>query len=80
MFCDDSKLVTMYKIGEEWKIYTVALSPEPQKWKFHVVIWQTTSKNSTKKRVARASRLSFLIQPIKSLICVVVMVVVVVIS
>ena len=35
--------------------------------KFHVVIWQTASKNTTKVRAARAARLFFLIQPIRSL-------------
>ena len=35
--------------------------------KFHVVIWQITSENSTKVRAARAARLFFLIQPIRSL-------------
>ena len=57
--------------GKEWKIYycELALSSEPQIWKFHVVVWQTTSKNCTKKRAARAARLFFFIQPIKSLIC-----------
>ena len=33
-----------------------------------VVVWQTTSKHCTKKRAARAARLVFFIQPIKSLI------------
>ena len=33
------------------------------------VVWQTTSKHCTKKRTARAARLFFLIQPIKSMIC-----------
>ena len=37
--------------------------------KFHVVVWQTTSKQCTKKRAARAGRLFFFIQSIKSLIC-----------
>ena len=57
--------------GREWKIYCceLALSSEPQLWKFHVVVWQTTSKHCTKKRAARAARLFFVIQPIKSLIC-----------
>ena len=57
--------------GKEWKIYCceLALSSEPQIWKFHVVICQTTSKHCTKKRAARAARLFFFIQPIKSLIC-----------
>ena len=36
--------------------------------KIHVVIWQTTSNICTRKRVARAARLFFFIQPIKSLI------------
>ena len=36
---------------------TVLLSSEPQIWKFHVVVWQTTSKNCIKKRAARAARL-----------------------
>ena len=35
--------------------------------KIHVVIWQTTSKYCTKVRAARAARLFFLLQPIKSL-------------
>ena len=36
--------------GKEWKVYCceLALSTEPQKWKFHVVIWQTTSKIAPK--------------------------------
>ena len=34
----------------------------------HVVVWQAT-KNCAKKRAARAARLFFLIQPLKSLIC-----------
>ena len=36
--------------------------------KVHVVVWQTTSKNFTEKRAARAARLFYLIKPIKSLI------------
>ena len=57
--------------GKEWKIYCcqLALSSEPQTWKFHVVVWQTTSKQCSKKRAARAARLFFFVQPIKSLIC-----------
>ena len=43
------------------------LSLKPKIWKIHVVIWQTTSKNCTKVRAARAARLFFLIQPIRSL-------------
>ena len=35
-------------------------------WKFHVVIWQTTSKNCAIVRAARAARLFFFIQPIRS--------------
>ena len=60
--------------GKEWKIYCceLALSSEPQIWKFHVVVWQTTSKHCTKKRAARVARLFFFIQPIKSLIFLVV--------
>ena len=54
--------------GKEWKIYgcELVLSSEPQIWKFHVVVWQTTSKY--KIYAARAARLFFSIQPIKSLI------------
>ena len=57
--------------GKGWKIYCceLPLSSEPQIWKFHVVVWQTTSKHCTKKRAARAARLFFFIQPMKSLIC-----------
>ena len=58
--------------GREWKIYCceLALSSDPQIWKsVHVAVWQTTSKHCTKKRAARAARLFFFIQPIKSLIC-----------
>ena len=56
--------------GKEWKIYCceLPLSSEPQIWKCHVVVWQTTSKHCSKKRAARAARLFFFIQPIKSLI------------
>ena len=66
--------------GKEGKIYCyeLPLSPEPQVWKFPVVVWQTTSKHCTKKRAALAARLFFFIQPIKSLICGVVVDVVVV--
>ena len=48
--------------GKEWKIYCrgeLALSSDPQIWKFHVVVWQATSKHCTKKRAARAARLFF---------------------
>ena len=57
--------------GKEGKICCceLPLSTEPQIWKFAVVVWQTTSKHCTKKRAARAARLFFFIQPIKSLIC-----------
>ena len=63
--------------GRELKIFCcgLELASEPQIWKFHVVVWQTTSKCCSKKRAARAARLFFLIQPIKSLICGVVVVV-----
>ena len=56
---------------KDWKIYCceLALSSESQMSKIHVVVWQTTSKYCTKKRAARAARLLFFIQPIKSLIC-----------
>ena len=57
--------------GKEGKIYCceLPLSSKPQIRKFPVVVWQTTSKHCTKKRAARAARLFFFIQPIKSLIC-----------
>ena len=57
--------------GKERKIYfcELALLSKSQIWKFHVVVWQTTSKHCTKYRAARAARLFFFIQPIKSLIC-----------
>ena len=60
--------------SKEWKIYCceLTLSSEPQIWKFHVVVWQTTSKHCTKKLAARAARLFSFIHPIKSLICCVV--------
>ena len=61
-------------------IAAVARCRQNHKSKFHVVIWQTTSKNYIKKRAARAARLFLLIQPIISSICGVVVVVVVVIS
>ena len=36
--------------GKKWKIYCceLALSSEPQIWKFHAVVWQTTSKFAPK--------------------------------
>ena len=46
----------------------LALSSEPQKSKFHVVVWQTKSKNCAKKRAAREEWLLFFVQPIKALI------------
>ena len=57
--------------SKEWKIFRCrfALSTEPQIWKFHVIVWPTTSKHCIKKRATRAARLFFLIQPMKSLIC-----------
>ena len=59
-------MVIMWKqLLMKYLLLELALSSEPQMGKFHVVDWQTTSKNSTKKRVARAARLFFLIQPIK---------------
>ena len=42
------------------------LLSESQKWKFHVVIWQNTSKNCTKGRATRAARFYFVIQQIIS--------------
>ena len=56
--------------GKEWKIYCceLALLSYPQIWKFHVIVWQTTSKHCTKNRAARAARLFFFIQQIKSTI------------
>ena len=48
----------------------LALWSEPQIWKLHVVLWQTSYViDCTKKRAARAARLLFLIQPIKSWLC-----------
>ena len=57
--------------GKEGKIYScgLALSPEPQIWQFHVVVWQTTSKHCIKKRAAHAARLFFRTQQIKLSIC-----------
>ena len=50
-------------------------SSESQIWKSHVVVWQTASKKKcAKKRAPRAAWLFFLVQPIKSLICAVVLV------
>ena len=67
----------------EWKIYRcgLALSSEPQIWKFHFFLRQTTSKIAPKSVPhVQLAQLFFLIQPIKSLICGVVVVVAVVIS
>ena len=36
--------------------------------KFYVIVWQTSSKNCTKKRAAWAARLFFVNRPIKSMI------------
>ena len=48
--------------GKEWKIYCCELAlSELQIWKFHVVVWQTTSKHCNKKRAASAARLCFFI-------------------
>ena len=44
----------------------IAAGSEPEK--FHVIVWQTTSKKCTKKRAARAARIFVLTQPIISLI------------
>ena len=73
-------LVTLYKIGESFRLLGtngVPVKAENEKFtaagsrcrKFHVVVWQASSKNCTKKRAARAARLFFLIQPIISLVC-----------
>ena len=48
--------------------------------KFHGIVLQVTYLNCTKKRSVRAARLFFLIQPIKSLICRVVVALDVVVS
>ena len=47
--------------GKELKIYgcRLALSSAPQKWKFHVVVWQTTSNNYTKKACRLCSTIIF---------------------
>ena len=52
----------------EWKIYlwVVTLSLKPWIWKYHVLVWQTPSKCYSKVRAARAARLFFLVQPIRS--------------
>ena len=54
--------------GKERKIYCceLALSSGPQLWNFHVFVWQTTSNHCTKRR---AVRLYLFIQPMKLLIC-----------
>ena len=68
--------------GKEWKVYCwrLALSPESQKLKFHVVIWQTTSKIAPKSVTHVQHDYFSLMQPIKSFICGVVVAVAVVIS
>ena len=53
MFGDYSKLVTLYKIGEPHFRFA----------------WHEWSNICTKKRAAHAARLFFLVKPIKSLIC-----------
>ena len=47
--------------GSRPKIYScgLALSSEPRIWKFHVIIWQTTSQNCIKERAARVAPLFF---------------------
>ena len=94
MLCDDSKSVTVNKLGERHfrlrgtngsraraknERFTAAGSD------FVVRIWQILSfgrpgQKLLQKPAARAARLFFFIQPIKSLICGVVVVVAVVIS
>ena len=66
--------------NERFTVVCSRLSLKPYIWKFHVVIWQTTSKNSTKVRAARAARLFFVIQPIRSLFSGVVVAVAVVVA
>ena len=48
--------------GKERKIYCceLALSSEPQIWKFHVVVWQTTSKHLHQKACPTCSTIVFL--------------------
>ena len=38
-------------------------------WWFHVVVLQRTARNCSKVRAARAARLRFVMQPMKVLIC-----------
>ena len=68
--------------GKEWKFYCcrLTLSPESQKLKFHVVIWQTTSKIAPKSVTHVQHDYFSLMQPIESFICGVVVAVAVVIS
>ena len=49
-------------------------------FEFHIVVWQTTSKNSTKGHAACAARLFFLIYSIRSLFSGVVVAVAIVIA
>ena len=43
------------------------LSLKPSIWEFHDAIWETSAKNCTRMRAARAAQLFFLIQPIRSM-------------
>ena len=59
-----------YSKYREGKIYCwmFTLTLKPKIWKFHIAVWQTTSKkNCTKVRAADAARLFVLIQPIRSM-------------
>ena len=78
-------LITLYKIGElhfrllgtngfhvkaKSERFTSASLRCRQNLKYeNFIVCQTTSKHCTKKRAARAARLFSFIQPIKSLIC-----------
>jgi len=55
------------KVNMENERFTIVCSRWHFMFHFHVGIWQTTSENCIKVRAARAARLFFLIQPIRSL-------------
>ena len=73
MLCDYSLLVTLYKIVVNFRFPGFPIKAENESFtaagsrcnqhlkceKFQVVIWQTSSKNCTKKRAARAARFIF---------------------
>jgi len=70
-------LITLYKIGElhfPWLGRNgFHVKPKSESFRCRQNLkyenWQTTSKHCNKKRAACAARLFFFIQPIKSLIC-----------